>query len=243
MKKGLGVFGKEYAVMLKNDPHGPKSMDRQLMEGMILLDPDSAAMLYAQRPQTPDLRGHELYAFAQGFRQGTEQQTIEKILLYCSDIAEGYDAPLEELRFGGTEAEILRRGTAWCADMARLGLVLLGCNGIPARLVYLANLDKAYYGHVVVEAYYEGTYGICDFIHGYLFYQGRPLSAYDLLREKAFLAPYPEDYRGLYSAAAISDYDPMQKHCYEITPLNAYIARILQEDHQGQWFMGEDQNE
>lgn len=243
MKKGLSVFGKAYSVMLQNDPHGAKSIDRQLMEEMILLDQESAVTLYAQRPQAPDMRGHELYSFAQNFRQGEERQCVENILRYCSDMAEGYDVPLEELRFGGSEAEILRRGTGWCVDMARVGLVLLLCNGIPARMVYLADLEKAYYGHVVVEAYYEGRYGLCDFIHGYCFYKGKPLSAYDLLTKKAYLAAYPEEYRGLYSAVAISEYDPTQKHCYEISALNAYTARILQEDHQGKWFMGEDQDE
>lgn len=45
--------------------------------------------------------------------------------------------------FGGTEKEILDRGTDWCTDMARVGAVFLKCLGIPSRIVHLADTGKA----------------------------------------------------------------------------------------------------
>lgn len=240
MKKGYDVFGKAYAVMLRNDPHALGSIDHKLMQEMILLDDESFEHLYRSRPRAVDMRGHELYPFAQQFRREDDRRTIESILGYCAAIAENYDVPIEQMRFGGTEKEILSRGTDWCADMARVGAVLLMCNGIPARMVDLVNPGKAYHGHVVVEAYYEGKYGICDFLYGYCFYDGKPLDAYDLMHNPQYLDGYPDDYRALYSAAAISEYDPMGDHCYEISGPNLYTTTLIHGNHNGKWIMGED---
>ncbi len=148
--------------MNRNDLHALQSIDHKLMQEMILLDHASFEHLYSFQPQATDMRAHELYPFAKQFRQGDDRQTTENILRYCSDIALHYDVPFEQMHFGGTEMEILNRGTDWCADMARVGAVLLTCNGIPARIVHLVNPTKAYHAHVVVEANYEGKYGICD---------------------------------------------------------------------------------
>lgn len=243
MEQGYDVFGKAYGVMNRNDPHAPESIDHQLMREMILLDPASCAHLYGSKPQLPDMHTHALYSFSRQFRQGDDRQTIENILKYCSDIALRYDVPFAQTRFGGTEQEILSRGTDWCADMARVGAVLLMCNGIPARIVHLADLRKAYYGHVVVEAYYEGKYGVCGFLYGYCFHQGRPLDAYTLIQNKPYLDGYPAEYAGLYTAAAISEYDPMVKHCYAISGPNSYSIRLINGNHQGKWMMGEDKDQ
>lgn len=241
MKKGYDVFGKAYGVMNRNDTHAPESIDHKLMQEMILLDNTSYEYLYGFQPQVPDMKAHALYPFAQQFRQGDDRQTIENILRYCSDIALHYDVPFEQMLFGGTEEEILRRGTDWCADMARVGAVMLMCNGIPARIVHLVNLSKAYYGHVVVEAYYEGKYGVCDFIYGYCFHREKPLDAYELIRNKRYFIGYPEEYAGLYTAAAISEYDPMGDHCYKISEPNPYTINLINGNHHGKWIMGEEE--
>ena len=240
MEKGYDVFGKAYGVMNRNDLHALESIDHKLMQEMILLDKASFEYLYSFQPQATDMRAHELYPFAKQFRQGDDRQTIESILRYCSDIALHYDVPLEQMHFGGTEMEILNRGTDWCADMARVGAVLLMCNGIPARIVHLVNPTKAYNGHVVVEAYYEGKYGICDFIYGYYFYDGKPLDAYELMHNKQYLDGYPEDYAALYSAVAISEYDPMGDNCYAISGPNQYTINLINGNHNGKWIMDEE---
>lgn len=240
MKKGYDVFGKAYGVMCRNDTHDPKSIDHKLMQEMILLDSESFEYLYRKAPSTPNMSAHKLRSFAKQFRGEDDRKTIENILKYCSDIAINYDVPFEQMLFGGTEEEILERGTDWCADMARVGAVLLMCNGIPARIVHLANPAKAYNGHVVTEAYYEGKFGVCDFIYGYLFYDKKPLDAYELSQNKWYLNMYPEDYAGLYSCVAISEYDPMAENCYNISVPNEYTTRLINEDHNGRWIMGED---
>ena len=209
MKKGYGVLGKAYEIMLRNDPHDPNSIDHKLMREMILLEPDSYPTLYGGHPAAPDMKGHALYGFAQSFQGDTDSASIRNILTCTSKIAADYAIPFEEMRFGGTEQEILSRGTDWCADMARVAAVLLHCLGIPARILHLVNPQKAYHGHVVVEAFYEGKFGVLDPLYGYCFYEGQPLDAYTLMNEPEHLKGYDADYRDLFQRIAISEYDPL----------------------------------
>ena len=156
MKQGYGIFGKAYEIMFRNDLHASKSIDHAFLRSMVLLDDESAPVLYSMRPMRYDMRSHELYAFSQQFMASAERETIRNVLDYTSGIAKVYNLDFNEMLFGGTEEEILEQGTDWCADMARVGAVLLQCLGIPCRIIHLANLEKAYNGHVVGEAYYEG---------------------------------------------------------------------------------------
>lgn len=241
MKKGYGVFGRAYEIMLRNDPHDPNSIDHKLMREMILLEPDSCPALYGAHPAAPDMKGHALYGFAQSLQGDTDAASIRNVLACTSKIAADYAIPFEEMRFGGTEREILSRGTDWCADMARVAAVLLHCLGIPARILHLVNPQKAYHGHVVVEAFYEGKFGVIDPLYGYCFYEGKPLDAYTLMNEPEHLKGYDADYRDLFQRIAISEYDPLDAASnYSISRVNDYTRTLLSTDHHGQWFMGED---
>lgn len=154
---------------------------------------------------------------------------------------DSYNIDFINMQFGGTEKEILDRGTDWCSDMARIGAVLLQCLGIPCRIVYLANLNKAYNGHVVNEAYYEDQYGVVDFIYGYQFYDNKPISALDIYNNHTLLDDYPKDYKELYSAIAISEYNPCDiNNNYLISTPNNYYLKLIHTNHQNKWFMGED---
>ena len=240
MKIGYGVFGKAYAYMLRNDLHDPASVDHELMKNMVLLDDESAAFLYSGVARY-DMRGHELYHFAQQFKASTDKETIENVLKYTQNIADSYNVDFDNMLFGGTEKQILSRGTDWCSDMARVGAVLFQCLNIPCRIIYLANTSRAYNGHVVGEAYYEGRYGVVDFIYGYQFYDGKPISALDILKNPGVLETYPEYYKGLYSAIAISEYNPCAaSNNYLISAPNSYYIKLIHTNHQNKWFMGED---
>lgn len=242
MKKGYDIFGKAYGVMFRNDIHAAKSIDCKFLQEMVLLDEQSFEYLYKSAPQTVNMQSHSMYSFARQFKGECPRETVENTLRYCSDIALHYDVPFEQMRFGGTETEILTRGTDWCADMARVGAVLLMCNEIPARIIHLVNPAKAYNGHVVVEAFYEEKYGVCDFIYGYSFHDGNPLDVYELMHNKKYLDGYPEDYAALYSAAAINEYDPTQDNCYDISEPNQYTLNLINNEHNGKWIMGENEN-
>jgi len=239
MKKGYGIFGKPYEIMLKNDLHDEASIDHELMRNMVLLDEESCQTLYA-KPARPDMKKHELYAFAQQFKADCDRQSIRNVLDYTSGIALKYDVDFKDMLFGGTEKEILRRGTDWCADMARVGAVLQQCLDVPCRIINLADLNKAYNGHVAGEAYYEGHYGVVDFIYGYRFYADKPVSAYEILQAPDILSACPDSYRGLFSAVGVSDYDPLDaSNNYSISKPNDYCMKIIYTEHKDKWFMGE----
>lgn len=240
MKQGYGVFGKPFEIMLRNDVHDPASIDCAFLREMILLDEESYPFLYGT-VRRYDMTKHELFSFAQRFKGADEKETVQNVLDYTAGIAARYDVDFKDMLFGGTEAQILARGTDWCADMARVGCVLLQCLGIPCRMLELVNLKRAYNGHVACEAFYEGQYGVADFLYGYLFYDRRPLSAYDILRHPEILDPYPEFYRGLYSAIAVHEYDPTNPaNNYTVSGPNAYTMKLICTDHNDQWIMGED---
>ena len=44
---------------------------------------------------------------------------------------------------GGPEERILERGTDWCPDVARVACALLQVSGLPARIIYLFDLERA----------------------------------------------------------------------------------------------------
>lgn len=240
INRGYGIFGKEYEIMLRNDLHAEQSIDHVLMKEMILVNEDSCGLLYGSVPVRVDMSDHELYLFALQFQKETIQDTIDCILQYTSNIANDFQEPFESMQFGGTEKEILKRGTDWCADMARVGAVLLMCNGIPARIVHLVNPELAYHGHVVTEAYYNGKYGVCDFVYGYRFVNEKPLDTYELMKDKQKLKLYEANYANLYRKAAISEYNPMEKNDYSITYANSYYLKLMNSNHNGKWIMGED---
>lgn len=241
MKQGYGIFGKAFRVMLENDVHDVCSIDHQFMREAVLLEDESRDFLYSN-VRYYDMTGHELYGFAQQFVGHTQRETLGNILAFTSDIAAKYNVDFKDMFFGGTEKQILDRGTDWCADMARLGAVLAQCCGIPCRIVHLVNLSKAYHGHVVCEAYYEGSYGVVDFLMGYQFYEDKPISAYELLTNKAPLKDCPEEYQGYFTAIAINEYDPTDpNNDYTISVPNPYTLQLIYSDHSGQWIMGEDQ--
>lgn len=240
MKQGYGVFSKEYEIMLRNDVHDPDSIDGKLLERMILLDEESFAYLYSDINHY-DLSSHELYDYAKQFKGNTDKETVNNVLVFTSDIAKDYDVDFKDMLFGGSEKQIIERKTDWCADMVRVAAVLLMCNDIPSRIIQLANLDKAYNGHVAVEAYYEDHYGFIDPLYGYQFYDNEPVSVYEIQNNHDYLKDYDEYYSGLFSAVAISDYNPMDlDNKYIITKPNEYTTRIIYEDHDGKWFMNED---
>ena len=240
MKTGYGVFGRAYEVMFKNDLHDPASIDHELMKNMVLLDDQSAAFLYS-RVVRHDRKEHELYQFAQQFNASTEKETIQNVLQYTHNIAAAFDTDFDNMLFGGTEKQILDRGTDWCSDMARVGTVLLQCLDIHCRMLYLADPGKAYNGHVVGEAFYEGRYGVVDFIYGYQFYDRTPKSAFEIQRNPEILAACPETYQSLFSAIAISEYDPCAPgNNYSISTPNDYYLKLIHTNHENKWLMGED---
>jgi len=158
------------------------------------------------------------------------------------------------MRVGGTEEQIIQRASDWCTDVARVGCVLCQVAGMPARLVYLADIGKAYSGHAIIEAFYSGRWGAVDSSTGVIYSHrdGRPAGTWELMRDPALLAAHARPgatytNAGQFSAAAIVNYSVADRDAYDysVSGLNDYYRSILAQSARGwpaglRWLHDED---
>ena len=250
-KIGYGVFGKAYEYMFRNDLHNKFSVDHEILKNMIFLDEDSKTSLYIPpQPVSKEIHNHKLYNIAQKLKGDNHYKSILKIIEFMNEIVEKFDVPFKQMIFGGTELEIIERGSDWCADISRVGAALLQCLGMPSRIAIIVNHFKAYHGHQVVEVYVDGTYLMCDFLYGVIARLDRNYSVYDLLNNHRLVTKIYNikiddnkqlDYiTGLYNQAAISEYDINKKHHFEISKPNEYYLKMVLLNQDGTWQMNED---
>jgi hypothetical protein len=253
-KTGYGVFGKAYEHMFKNDLHHKGSVDHALLKNMIFLDEDSKSFLYkAPNAVSQDISNHELYEIALKLKGDNHLESINRTIEFVIEIVKKCDTPFEEMVFGGTELEIIKRGSDWCTDISRVGAALIQCLGMPSRIAILVNPFKAYHGHQVVEVYLDGTYMMCDFLYGVIARLDRNYSVYELLNHldlvKSIYNSKINDSKqldyitSLYNLAAISEYNVSKKHNYQTSKPNEYYLKMMNLKQDGTWQMNEDKLE
>ncbi|MFU8792889.1 MAG: transglutaminase-like domain-containing protein, partial [Acholeplasmataceae bacterium] len=217
-------------------------------------DEDSKSFLYdAPQPVSKDICNHALYEIAHKLKGDNHLESIDRTIEFENEIVERFNTPFEEMIFGGTELEIIKRGSDWCTDISRVGAALLQCLGIPSRIVILVNQFKAYHGHQVVEVFVNATYMMCDFLYGVIARLDQNYSVYDLLSKpklvhKIYSSKINDskqlDYIvGLYNLAAISEYDISKMHNYKISKPNEYYLKMMNLNQDGAWHMNEDISE
>jgi len=258
---GVGQFGRAYQTMFENDAHVPGSVDCVLMERMIRLCPETAAYLYEKHTPTqvrypggsrPELERCVEVATA---ACNSDKERIAEIARFCADLGKNVSEDLDAMLVGGTEEEIIRRGSDWCTDVARVGCALYQVAGFPARLVYLADTAQAYSGHVIAEVYRSGAWGAADPTTAVVYCrpEGSPASTWELMNHllwidahrKAAGTPYTR--AGQFRCAAVSNYFCWEREKYEYTTsrLNNYYRSILEMSDRGwpgglRWLHGED---
>ena len=258
---GIGQFGPAYRVMLANDCHAPGSVDRVLMERMVRLCPDTATYLYIEHTPTP-------VRYERGSRPelesllreaiagcGSDDERIADIAGLCASTAERGTEDLDATLVGGTEEEIITRGSDWCTDLARVGCVLYQVAGYPSRIVYLADTDQAYSGHANVEVYRRGVWGAVDSTSGvvYLSPGGHPVTTWKLMNQPEVIEAHAQSTRSNYTRpgqfrhAAISNYNIWDRGAYDyaVSSMNEYYRSILRMSAAGwpgglRWHLGED---
>ena len=255
--RGISQFGRAYQTMMENDTHAWGSIDRVLLQGMIRLCIETVGYLYGgytptkvqyEKDSRPELE--RCVAEAIAHCRSPEEQ-IEGIVRFTSRLGKKVvDEDLDGMRFGGIEEEIIRRGSDWCTDVARVGCVMCQVVGLPARLVMLFNTEQAYSGHVIIETYRGGIWGAVDPTTGviYLHPDRRPASIWELMQKPQLVEAHRKDdgstpYTsvGQFRHAAISNYSVSDRRHYDYTmsPINYYCRSILEMSVQG-WLHGED---
>lgn len=240
---GPKAFGRTYGAMLDNDPHAEGSVDRAIMSGMIRLCSKTVAYLYedfadqatgyveGSRPVLETLLAQAELPIGDQERQVTRIAELTRGL-------DHEDAPgkLADLKFGGTEEEIIERGTDWCTDVARVGCTLYQVAGFPSRIVSLFNLNAAYSGHVVVEVHRLGTWGAVDTNSGIVYRKddGGPATTWDLMNDAELVMRYGgSEGRQIrpsqFASAGIASYNVRDSDTYDytVTGLNEYYRAIL----------------
>jgi hypothetical protein len=248
--------------MLENDSHAPGSVDRVLLERMVHLCPETVAYLYGaytptqvkyQKGSRPELEGYIVQATT-GARSTEEQ--VEGIARFTSGLgAKVANEDLDAMRVGGTEEEIVRRGSDWCTDVARVGCVLCHVAGLPARLVSLFDTAQAYSGHVIIEVFRRGVWGAVDTTTHVVYRRpgGRPASTCELMNRPELVIAHRRGADTLYTTpgqfrgAAIVNYFVWDQKDYNhaVSSINDYYRSILEMSVRGwpgglRWLHGED---
>ena len=253
---GPRAFGPAYRRILENDSHAPGSVDRKLVEGMVRLCGETVEYLYTgftpleiryQKGSRPDLE--------MTLATMRNVPLPESVVEFTSHLHDEAELDLDGMLLGGTEEEIIQRGTDWCTDLARVACLLSQIAGFPARIVHLYNLDQAYSGHVIVEINYRAKWGAMDSTTGIVYQQrdGTPASVWNLMNDRELVEGHRLNPRAIFTtpeqflAAGIANYPcwESEQYDYPVTPFNAYTRSILKMSERGwpgglRWLHGED---
>ena len=191
--QGLGQFGRAYSELYANDCHAPGSVDRVLMESMVRICPETASYLYcgytslaitytiSRRPEL------ERLLRSIGADRGSSEEKLKAIVGTCRSLTETASVSAEDLLFGGTEEEIIQRGSDWCTDLARVACVLAQVAGLPSRIVFLSDTTSAYRGHAIVEIHRSRVWGAVDPTNTIVYQRsdGIPVSTWEIISERS----------------------------------------------------------
>ncbi|MGC2033944.1 MAG: transglutaminase domain-containing protein [Thermoplasmata archaeon] len=259
--QGLNQFGPAYRLLLENDPHPPGSVDRVLMLSMIRVCEQTAGYLYgpftdARVPYSPGTRP-VLESVATEIRRTDpkDEAFVEGVARCASRLSDIAPQGLDELKFGGSEEELLVRGSNWPTDVARVAAALFQVSGLPARIVYLADTDRPYSMHAIVEVRREDRWGAVDPLANvvYRWEDGLPAKVWDLMRNPTLLVAHyregslsctkPSQFR----AAAVANYPlgEIDRFNYSTGGVTDYYRPILEMADQGwpgglRWLHAED---
>jgi len=257
---GINQFGHAYQIMLENDLHAHNSVDRVLMARMVKLCQGIVEYLYTK--YTPTKVKHqkgskpELERYVNNVITGceSEEDRIKRIASFCSRLSAKVEGQsLNGMLVGGTEEEIIQRGSDMCTDVARVGCAMCQVAGFPARMVYLFDIGQAYSGHVIIEVFRDNVWGAVDTSTSVIYRHtdGKIVTTWDLIQDPRLI----EFNRGIsdgfyttvgqFKGAAISNYFVWEKHNYKISGINDYYRSILEMSDKGwpcglRWLHGED---
>ena len=246
--------------MLENGCEAPGSVDRVLVKRMIRVCPETVVWLYGDhtptrvRYQKGSRPGLERYVEKAVAACGTDEERIAGICGFCCGLTKRATEDLDGMRLGGLEEDIIRRGSDWCTEIARVACVLCQVAGLPARIVYLFDIGQAYSGHAIIEVYREGTWGaVCpetDVIYRHA--DRRPATTWDLQNDPSMIEGHYRGPETLYTTvgqfrgAAVSNYFVWEwrKYDYTVSGVNDYYRSILEMSLKGwpgglRWLHGE----
>jgi len=267
MKRGTGVFGKQYEYGYKNETHAPGSVVRALFDEMIKLDNESVDYLYGGYTDLSFryIAGSRpvLEKNAKELQGGSNVQTVDNILAFCRNVVERCNTPSKDFIYGGIEEDVIERATYWCTDVARVACVLFQIAGFPSRIIVTVNSNFAYCGHIVTEVCYDGKWCLTDPNASIAFRHenGTPASAWEVhndydIANNIYRITDPDGFYGnsiffppgeQFESVAIVNYyvDDYDKYDYTTSGTNDFYKKILQHSREKwagglRWVHGEE---
>jgi hypothetical protein len=212
----------------------PGSVDRNLLESQIWLSAGNESSLYqaADRTSSPRAARPWLEAIVAGLTIGmvNDFQRATALRRWVAGIPrtfpeggmstqDGFWQDYSTFLRGGTEEEVIRKGTPLAIELSRVLVTLALLTGVPGRIVMLSS-DDGGQRHTVTELYVNGHWSVFDpvsdraFIwskHGYA-------SAWDIHRMPRLVDGLQDHGRlryvdsRFYQRVAIAIYDPWDPH-------------------------------
>jgi len=84
-----------------------------------------------------------------------KRENVLSLMCYIRDLHKKYDR--EQLFYGGTEEELIKKGEWLCECVSRLMVALCEIKGIPGRTIF-----HAFSGHFTTELFFEDKWGYVD---------------------------------------------------------------------------------
>ena len=242
--QGISQFGSGYETALRNDTHARGSVDLVLAERMIRLCSETARYMYEIYTPTklrcvsrsrPELESWLAVAAAGAT---TDEEIVDAICRFCSALEGSAPSELDDMLFGGTEEEIIERGSEWCTDVARVACVLSQVAGLPARIVSLFDLQRAHWGHEIIEVYRNCVWGSADPLTNVVYRHpdGRPATAWELMKSPALVEAHwrseatPYTRTSQFTGVAVSNYLVWDRgrYDYAVSRVNDYYREVLE---------------
>ena len=233
------------------DPHRQGSVDRALLTAAVPLTATSQATLY-QSPAPPadavQRSRPELERLAAILAADTihEFQRATALRRWVAAVPrtfpeggratrDGFWGDFGTFLCGGTEEEVIKKGSPLAAELGRVLVALAGLAGLSARLVFLFAAEPLV-RHTVVEIFAAGRWSVFDPVsdRSYAWAKHGFASAWELRRLPQLLdglqdhgrLPYVDS--RFYQTAAIAPYDPWDPaFAYPWDPLDAATAARL----------------
>lgn len=177
----LTLFGPAIAALYRADPHRPGSVDAVLIERMRPLTPASRAALYPAQAEAPRYRPGARPELERWVRQATVDaihpvQVAVALTRFCARIptlfptperstAAGFYGDFRSYLCGGTEEEVIKKGSPLAAERARVLCALAQVAGLPARIAFLARPDPPE-RHTVTEIFLYTKWSVFDGFSG-----------------------------------------------------------------------------
>jgi hypothetical protein len=251
--RGRAALGPEIEPLLDADPHRPGSVDAVLLDRLIPLTPETHDALYAapSRPNYVPGSRPELERYVRETLADIVHPVQAAIALtrFCALIPRrfptverstetGFYGDFRSFLCGGTEEEVIKKGSPLAVERARVLCAMAQVAGLPARIVFLARTDPPA-RHAVAEIWLPDRWCAFDGFEGRFYVLPKRLyaSVWDARQMPEVVDHHPDHGHRRYvdsayfRTAAVAAYDiaAFASYDYSWDPISPDLAARLEQ--------------